>query len=46
MFARTNIQCDSPSMHLLIAAVAVIAITALGSLLLRHRVAVEWRISC
>lgn len=44
-FARTNTQYDSTSTHLLVAAVAVIAITALGSLLLRHRATVEWRIS-
>ena len=34
----------SPSTHLLVAAVAVIAITAHSSLLLRHGTAVEWRI--
>lgn len=45
-FARTTYgMTHSPRTYPTVAAVAVIAITAFGSLLLRHRAAVEWRIS-
>lgn len=45
-FARTTYSMTHcPRTYPTVAAVAVIAITAFGSLLLRRRAAVEWRIS-
>lgn len=42
---RTHGLTHRPSAHSLVAAVAVIAVAALGSLLLRYATAAEWRIS-